>query len=72
MNRRGFFRRTIGAIAAASTAPFWPKVAPSMTFKGIPLVFDDEVCGPPVYKIIGIYNMTTDNPRRLGVITSIA
>lgn len=46
MNRRGFFTRTIGALASAYLAPLLPKAFPGarpVMFKGIPLVFDEHV-----------------------------
>ncbi len=56
MNRRGFFKRTIGALAAAYLAPLLPTplakssgfVGP-ITFKGIPITYSQYCPNNTIY-----------------------
>jgi hypothetical protein len=43
MNRRGFFTRLAGCLAGTALARYLP--TPPLTFKGIPLVFDEARVG---------------------------
>lgn len=66
MNRRGFFKRTIGALAAAVVAPHLLRPAHTtlnigaLTFRGRPLVFD-KYCPSN-----SIYFLSPDGPYVMG------
>jgi hypothetical protein len=49
MNRRAFFKRTLGALAAAAVAPHLPSPTPILTFKGTPFTFDRHAAKAMVF-----------------------
>ena len=69
MTRRELLRTVLAAMGFM-VAPL-PVPVPPITFKGIPLEFDD-VGGPYYLTVHGIYQLTMNSPRRLGVITGIS
>jgi hypothetical protein len=73
MNRRGFFRRTIGAIAAAALAPLVSSVTPSKPTQ----IFTEFVDAEPVGEFIEAYwiymgDMICSSPRQCAMIEGIA
>lgn len=82
MNRRGFFKRTIGALASAYLAPFLPKPASltgirgfngPITFKAIPLVYD-QYCPSNSFIFVGksaVWVLDQSGTRKLGEVISI-
>lgn len=69
MNRRSFFSRTLGAIAAAACAPLVKFVTPAkpitlfdgpITFNGIPLVYS-QYCPPNTIYFLNPKGLVTRN-----------
>jgi len=79
MTRRSFLGRLAAGIAGLAVAPsvtrlfVEPVVFERLTFRGVPLVWDEHCSPNTVYFLShdGLWRLTCDNPRKLGVITGI-
>ena len=71
MNRRTFFQRTAGALVAAVLTPvaakLWPVTSVPLTFKGIPLVFNQFCPSNKVYFLArnGVHELIANEPVTL-------
>lgn len=76
MNRRSFFRRTVGAIVSAALTPIitktvatFPATKPILEWTGFkPYMGDDKVVGQILY----MGNLTVSNRRSMGVLYGIS
>lgn len=67
MNRRDFLKRLGGAAAAVALSPLLD-FTPIIDAKSVSV----EAIGSYEFRIFATFNLLCDNPRRLGVITSIS